>query len=1151
MHNQRRVRPRGWKGALAAVAATLLLAVNALAQNATGKIIGTVKDSSGAVVAGAQVKVTNAATNITQETVTDGDGNYQILLLPIGTYQITVEKSGFRKIVSSDEKLQINQSLRFDAALEVGADNEIVEVASQSALIETANPTLGASVTERPILNLPLNGRNVLQLALLQAGVTETNPGNGGAGNFSISGGRNDSVTFLLDGGNNNNLLNNGVVLNPNPDAIAEFRILTSNYTAEYGRNGGGIISVVTKSGTNQLHGSVYDFLRNDALNANSFFNNRDGVPREVLKRNQFGFTVGGPILIPKLVNGKDRFFFFASYQGQRQTQTVSPAGGATTVFTPAQLRGDFSNLTQPDGSNPVAAFLQQNPFFQSNPALAARGIIDPARINPVAQRYISAGLIPSSPTGQIRPQGSAKNDSDELTLKFDMRLTDKDSLSVTLGSARNPQLLPFSGTNVPGFPVTTNVNRYFANFTYLRSFTPTFLNEFRFTAQRFNQRQLFPAQDSPTAADLGIGITPDVATGPPVLFFDSGMTVGFNTNGPTTLINNTFGYSNTSTWQKGAHTFKFGGSFSPYQNNTVFAFFVNGSFTFSGSSGGIGANNDLADFLLGLPDQYTQFGNAPSNIRTKSVYGFFQDEWRVRPNLTLTYGLRYEYSQPKFDTQGRSFSLGLGQQSTVFPNAPTGLLFPGDANAPRGSNFSDKNDFAPRVGFAYSPFKNGKTSVRGGFGIFYDILKGEDNLQFNGQAPFFGFAFLDFTQVGLDLTQQQNLLLQPFTVAGIPNSFPSRPPDRNLDFGAAGFLPAGGGGVFYVDRNLRTPYSMQYNLSLQHEIVKDVVVEANYVGSQSRKLTGLVDANPFNLGTRVRQFNVAPDGSNTGNFSFLPEFRNVGTANYNALQLSVNKRPSKTRFIGTTYLTFGYTWSRTMDSLSGFRNRNNAVPAFDPKLFYAAADFDVRQRVTLSGGWDLPFDDLFKSAPKALTKGWSVYPIFSYRTGFPLDVFAGFAQSGGRPGPSGAGDSQLVRANLGRAGIVQFDPRQFQSFANPNIGAAPGGGSYFFDPATFNRTGLSATSLAPVTNAALRSYGTLGRNSFRGPSRTNFDFAIAKSTPIIKDKLNSEFRAEFFNLPNLAQFANPITNIGDPRFGQIVTTGDPRIIQFALRLTF
>ncbi|HEY3040814.1 MAG TPA: TonB-dependent receptor [Pyrinomonadaceae bacterium] len=1143
---------RRWNVIILSLFVLLGLYATGAAQEGTGRVIGTVTDEKGAVVSGATITVTNVDTKASRTTTTGSDGNFEVLLLRIGSYQVTAEQSGFKKAVSETEKLQINQALRFDIKMEVGAPTESVTVTSQASGVETVSPTLGQTVQTRQIVNLPLNGRNVLNLALLQPGVSENNPGDGSAGFFNIAGNRSDSVTFLLDGGVNNNLLNNGVVYNPNPDTIAEFRLLTSNYTAEYGRNGGGIISVVTKSGTNRVHGSAFEFLRNNALNANRFFNNKNGLPKEILKRNQFGFTVGGPITIPKVVEGKDRFFFFVGYQGQRQVQQQTTA--SVTTFTPAELRGDFSHSGPGGGPNPdVAAFLLANPIYQPNPALAAQAII--GRIDAVAQKYIAAGLIPTSATGQVISQGGATDNRDELTLRFDANLNPKNLLVVTLGTSKNPNIVPFGNaaattSNVSGFPVSGDQQRRFANISFTRIFSPSLINEFRFTAQRSLTNQAIPAKSLPKAADLGIAITPDNPTGPPRLGFLSGMNVGFSPQGPTTLINNTFSSTDTLSLTKGNHGLKFGGGYTPYQNNTVFDFFVNGEFFFDGPFG-IGSNNEFADFILGLPDEYLQFGEAPSDIRSHNVYGFVQDEWRARRNLTLTLGMRYEYSSPKLDTRGRSFSLKFGQQSTVFPNAPKGLLFPGDPGAPTGANFPDKNDWAPRFGFAWDPFKDGRTSVRGGFGVFYDILKGEDNLQFNGQAPFFGFADL-FMNPGPPF----NAFSAPFANTGQFNPFPSRPPAKNIDFDANGFLPFGGGGVFFVDPNLRTPYTYQYNLSLQRELVRNLTLETSYVGSASHKLTTLVDANPFVLGTTHRIFNTQP-GNNDASFSYLLEFRNAGKANYNSLQLSLNKQYSSTGFLGKSYFTLAYTWAHSIDNTSGFRNRNSQVPAYNSDQFIASSDFDIRHRITFSGGWDLPFDHAWSSGPSRLTQGWSLYPIFTWRTGFPLDIFAPLSASRTNAGPSAAGDRQIVRANYIGSGRVPV-------FSDPR--AHPGAtGLFYFSPGNFvGCTRIAATGLCSggiagglpggpeaIANPAVRTYGSLPRNAFRGPGRTNLDLAIGKMTPIFREKLNMEFRAEFFNIFNHAEFANPSTNISSALFGQITTTFDPRIIQFGVKFLF
>lgn len=1125
----------------------LFLPWTAVAQQATAKIVGTVTDPQGAVLPGVKVTVTNTATDLKTDTVTDRDGFFQVLNLPIGVYQVRAVSTGFRELVSTTPQLQINQVLRLDLHMQIGARQEIVEVQSAATTVETVNPTLGASITSRPVVDLPLNGRNVLQLALSQPGVTETNgtpngTSNSQAGGFSVSGGKSDSVTYLLDGGINNNLLSNGVVYNPNPDTVAEFRILKSNYSAEYGRNAGGIVSVVTKSGTNTLHGSAYDFLRNDYFNANSYFNKQSGDARDVLKRNQFGGTLGGPIV-------KDKLFWFVGYQGQRLTQTVlSPK---FTTFTPAELAGDFSHSGPGGTPDPgVVAYLQANPSYQPNPALAAQGIISPAAIDTVAKNYIAAGMIPTSPNGDIRTHQPGRDNNNEVTVKVDWVPTDSDRISATLGMFRNPRLIPFSGGSyAPKFGMTTTANRYFSNINYTHTFSPMVLNEFHFTAQRSNQFQSVPAYKWPDSAQLGVGITPDDSTGPPRVSFDKGLVLGFSPQGPTRLVDNTFLWSDTLSWIKGKHTLKFGFLYSPYYNNTVYDFYVDGEFDFYGVDGSF-SGNSFADFLMGNPDEYFQFGRAPSNIRTHQYSTYAQDEWHVAPNLVLTFGLRYEYSSPKYDTQGRSFSLKLGAQSQRFPNAPLGLLFPGDPGAPKGANFPDRNDFAPRFGFAWDPTRNGKTSIRGGFGVFYDVLKAEDNLQFNGQAPFFGYADI-FPSPGP--TGATNGLADPFGSAGAPNPFPSKPPDKNIDFEAAGFIPFGGGGVYFVDPHLRTPYTYQYNLSIEHQLRNSIKVETSYVGSITHKQTALSDSNPFVLGTFNRLFN-SQTGVQFGNssFSYLDTFRNVVNANYNSLQAGLTKQLSSgNKWLGHSYFSVGYTWAKSIDTASGFRNNSAYVPFYDPAHFRAVSDYDIQHRLTFSGGWDLPFNEVFSS--NRLTKGWSLYPIVTYRTGFPVDIRAFLNRGRTRYGPSGAGDNNLVHPNLNAGGMAFYDPHQVQSIVDPYTGDTISG-NFWFNPADLNYDGLSSTYPAgqpnPVTDPALRTYGSLSRNAFRAPHRTNVDLALAKVTPIT-ERVSAEFRAEAFNLFNFAEWNDPSTSVGDTHFGQIISTADPRILQFALRIRF
>jgi hypothetical protein len=1167
----------------------LLFATDATAQQATARILGTVTDPQGAVMPGVSVTVTNTATNVTSETTTDHVGFYQVLNLPIGTYRIVARHQGFRPLEMFTAPLEINQSFRADLRLEVGAVNEQVVVEAQGAGVETVNPTLGQSITSRPIVNMPLNGRNVLTLALLQPGVTEDNPDDTSATQgFNIGGGRTDSVTYLLDGGINNDLLGNEVVYNPNPDAVAEFRILTSNYTAEYGRNGAGVVSVVTKSGTNDFHGSAFEFVRNTDFDADPYFNKQAGLPRNNLKRNQFGGTFGGPIV-------KNRLFFFTSYQGQRQIETeVQPE---QTVFTSAELQGNFSQAVNGGPDPNVAGFLQKNTYFQPNPTLAAQAIIDPSKIDSAARAYIATGLIPTSPTGTLFPAATGTNNTNELTGKIDFNIDAKDKLTGTVGGFRNPQLQPFGrgpgySSTVTGFPATNQINTYFLNIAYTRTFSPTQLNELRVTAARHNSLEDKPVTNMASAASFGFGIASDLTNGPPLMTFDNGLNFGPDQSGPAKEIGNTYAIADTFSWVKGRNTWKFGAGFSAYQQNTIYAFFTDSNFYYAGfAAGGYGTGNSFADFLVGAPNGLFEGPNAANNIRSKATYGFAQDEWRARKNLTLTLGIRYEYSTPKLDTRGRSFSIVPGDQSMRFPNAPLGLVFPGDAGAPRGTNFPDTKNFAPRIGFAWSPANSSKTSIRGGFGIFYDVLKGEDNLQFNGAPPFYSEVSVGYPcfQPVLSTCPTGSTIEPALTSSGSPiysgpwansttplsNPFPSKPPNPATAFNPATggqYLPFGGAasGLYFVDPHLHTPYVYQYNLSVQRELARNLVAEANYVGSSSKGLTSLEDINPFDLSTLnttparilneqqknaalIAYCSVANGGPGPSSCPFAGselEFGNVSFANFNSLEASLTKQNAENHILGNTYFTLAYTYGHSIDNASGFRNRDSQVPYYNLSVFRGSSDFDVTHRITFSGGWDLPFDKAWASGPKRLVKGWSLYPIFTWRTGFPLSISSDLSTfNNSDPGPSGAGDGYLANAVFapGFNSITIMNPKHTASCTNPNTGLTDTGNLYF------NCSAFQAIADLPGSGFGLR------RDFFRGPGRTNLDLALAKTTPIT-ERVNIEFRLEAFNALNHTEFANPDTTLTSATFGQITSTTlgsginalqTQRIVQLAGRLTF
>jgi hypothetical protein len=1149
----------------------------ASAQNTNGRVIGIITDPGGAAVARAKVTVTNVGTNVTWNTETDERGSYQVLDVPIGMYKVAAESPGFAKITTEPQELTVNQSLRIDIHLKVGAVNESIEVQSQAAQVETVNPTIGGTVTGKAIQDLPLNGRNTLDLALTQPGVTPIaddigtyGTSNGGAtetglGGISVAGGRGDAITYLLDGGMNNRTTSNQVVFNPNPEAVEEFKLLENNYTAEYGRNGGGTISVVLKSGTNALHGSLFEYLRNDDFNANDYIDNELELPRQVLKRNQFGGVIGGPITLGKWLNGKDRFFFFFGYQGQRLAATINE--GFVTTYTPAQLNGDFSQsynggpdpfvqcfltgnptIVLPDNLGTCGSFGQvAHPYYQSNSALAAQGIIDPTTIDPVAQKYIAANLIPTSPTGQIFPKGAETDNVDQYVGKFDFYATTNDRISLSLGTNKEPIANPFFGANIPGFTSADTSWVYFGNINYTKTISLSVLNEVLITAQRYHETAV-PTSQLPTPAQLGVNIQSDDPFGPPSLQFISGMNLGFNPN-VTWKSDNNYAIADTLSWNRGHHTFKFGGRFGIMQENSVYAYQTNGIFYFSGPYG-IGSGNDLADFLFGASDGFAEYSRAPSNEHQRQYAVFAQDEWKASPRLTLTYGLRYEYTSPETDTHGYSFSLVPGRQSIKFPGAPLGFLVPGDPGAPRGWYYPDYTNLSPRIGIAFDPFGDGKTSIRGGGGLFFDTLNGWMSDWATDEAPWAGGTYFGFSPNQVPTNAVDTILSDPYGTGGVSDPFPSQiPPPSNVNFAAAGFTPFLGSGNNFVNIHLKTPYIYQYNLSVQRQIGNGLMAEIGYAGSSSHKLLTWVDQNPFVLssvsgGNPTRILNAELLASNPNadpnTYGFAPTFDGLNHANYNGLLSSITKRAQDVRYVGNVFFTASYTWSHNLDNGTGFNSRVSSIPYYSHNQFYGNSDFDLRQRLAFSGGWELPFAKTWATGPKRLTSGWSLYPIYFIQSGIPLDFLAGLQQYSTDPGPSGAGDGEIIRADQAVSSPQKLNPRTVQSFNGAT-------GNFWFNPNDFQPDACINAATCPIGF-----YGTYRRNSFQGPRHSNLDLALEKSTDLIGERTKLLFRAEAFNIFNHAEFRPPeSTNATSGTFGQISGTYAPRILQLALKLSF
>jgi outer membrane receptor protein involved in Fe transport len=1103
---------------------------------------GTVTDQSGAVIVGAKVTLTNIATGVSHTASSGSDGAYLFDLIPVGKYKLTVEKSGFTTFVQAGITLDLNQNGRQDVSLKVGQSSEVVEVSANVAQVDTTGAVLGKVEDQRMINDLPLADRDTLQLGLLQAGVFAPDPDDGSGNPFSVSGQRSESLTFLLDGGNNTDFLNNNIVVNPNPDAVQEFKILTNNYDAQYGRTSGGIVNQITKSGTNDFHGDLFEFNRNNFFNARDTFL-PDVIAKQTFKRNVFGGTIGGPIK-------KDKTFFFLAYQGWRSREgQVSPI---LTVLSPAERMGDFSS--DPDQLfNPITG----NPYMNNQ-----------VPVNPVIANYIAKYLPlpnitdPNFPNGFISAP-TASIDQDQGVLHLDHILTPHDTLSFVYVINDLRDAYPFlinkgasTGGDVPVGSGFSDADRsQIGSFTWTHTFNGGKLNEFRFAANRFATLQAVP-QDTTSPASLGFtNVNPDDSKGTaaPIIFTNS-FNLGPSPQGPTKEHSATFEFSDNFTWTHGKHEWKFGGDVSRVRQNYYFDFFNNGSFDFTF---GDFTGNEMADFVGGFWDNYFQFSTATYGIRTTGYGIYAQDTWKIRPRLTLNLGLRYEYYTPQSDVHNNILGFFPGTQSTLFPDAPPDILYPGDPGTPNNALvYPDRNNFAPRLGFAWDIFGNSKLVMRGGGGIFYDIEDGALNLQFGGQPPF-GATSNIFPTGFSGITTDP--IADPFTSSGFENPFP---------FASRGLV-----GTFQTPKisfayttfpHFRTPYSENFNYGFQWQAAPDTIVEAVYVGSLGRKLISSEETNfpdPTIEMAQLNQFgfvnpdcarrvhnsagavtgnivactggvsDLDPNGSPTGATELLTN-TSSGLSDSDQFQLTVDKR-----FSHSFALRGAYTLAKTIDMTSGFRSRSGQyTDPLDHRLDRALADFDTPQRLVISGIWGLPFDRPFHDHPimQKITGGWQLNAIISFQKGNPFTLYSNNNQS--------QQNNFLDRVDL-IGPVKKLDPRHPTTIDADNADctglSGPVTGTYFVDPTAFD-----------CVNNALFTFGTLGRNSIRGPGINNWDLSLTKNTTIAEHK-SLEFRAEFFNALNHTQFLNPDNQGFSATFGQITTDRGPRIIQFGLKLYY
>ncbi|HEV2730903.1 MAG TPA: TonB-dependent receptor [Terriglobales bacterium] len=1182
----------------------LALPVLSFAQKDTGSIVGTVKDPSGALVTNAKVTVTDVERDTQFVTHTTESGEFVASPLKIGRYTVAIEHSGFKRAVSVPVDLDVQQRIALNFTLNVGQATQSVEVMGAAPLLETETSELGQVVSSQRAETLPLNGRNYAQLALLGVGVAPAEPGSrvSSSYGFSANGARSLQNNFLLDGVDNNanlgDVLNEtAYVIQPSVDAIAEFKVQTNSYSAEFGRGNGAIMNAILKSGTNQLHGDVYEFLRNEKLDARNAF---DQFGRQPYKQNQFGFTLGGPII-------KNRTFFFGDYEGLRIRQ-ASPA--LAIIPTPAMIAGDFSSfldLTSPvnavdaggDPTNKPALDCNGNPTYVGeifNTRLTALSNKNPngfcgvpigtdasgnatniftgnaglnTPIDPLAARL--SALFPT-PNADIAGNNflsdpirrASRNNFD---IRIDHRISDKDDSFGRFSYEDQPSFIPPPFKNVldgGGFfdGIEDNSYRSLAlSETHL--FRPTLVNEFRVGYNRINSHRFQINYNKNVSQQLGfpgVPFTPINGGLPNIGFSDGTVAIGSSTYLPSVEKQNSYVFTDNLTWIHGRHSWKYGTElrfeqftiFQPAESRGDMGFGSDFTDNPASPTTGSGAftGGAFATFLLGIPD----FGDISSlhniDYRRQIYSGYAEDDWKATDRLTLNLGLRYEFFSTikehnnelaTFDFSSLSLVVPKGQNTPLTPFLASHL--PIQRNASRGLISPDRNNFAPRVGFAYRLTNN--LVMRAGYGIFYG---GQENGPFSNPSPGFNPPF--YLQETFQQTNcfdssanpaQEDCSIPNFNV--LSNGYP------------ANSLSDPNNPQFYsLSPKLRTPYNQQWHIGLQYQLPALTVLEVSYAGSHGLKLYGFYNGNQAvptpdsNAATAPRRpahavlpglpagsvCDVAnPDNCNPIYDVSIPTFRSDVFSNYNSLQVRLQKRTSH----GLEFEA-SYTYSHALDDASsaslGSQNQGDFRLQTDPRLEYGNADFDVRHRFVLSYAYELPFGKGHafgggaSGAWNQVIGGWEVAGITSASTGqwfTPTDIVTDLSNSDG-------------------GGTVA-------TVSRPNVVGNPNGRPCI--PGTLFNT------CAFATNTLRGFYGDARRNIIRGPGFQNWDISLLKTFPISESK-QFQFRAEFFNAfnhlnPEFSSYNGFVENIatenGSPGFGFAQAARDPRFIQFALKLSF
>jgi hypothetical protein len=1228
----------------AVVTLGLICSTLVFAQSTGGRILGRVADPSGAVLAGVKVTVTNEATGVNRETQTDQSGDYGFPQIPVGTYTISFDLTGFKTNVRKGVLVDLNQVITLNSLLQVGQTKETVEVNSEAPTVDTTSTQLGAVMDARQVSNLPLNSRDTYQLLQLQPGVqgvggSDLFYGSNTAGAVSVNGGRGRSNNFSVNGGDGNDLFVNGPAIQPSPDSIEEFRVLSNTFDAEYGRNSGAVINVVTKSGTNQLHGSFYEFFRNDVLDSKGFLD--PATPDN--KQNQFGGTIGGPIR-------KDRTFIFGSYEGRRIVQGI--VGDPTVVPTAAERGGDFSQGGQSSFAgtltdNAVAGILQNRPGC-ANAIAAIPGSTAPspgtpwASIFPTAQiptvcfdpvAYSLMNQYVPLPNSRLVPNifqsiPHAQQHGNQFTVKLDHHINERQNLSVYYYFNDAYDAEPFTrfqaeaNNLLPGFGDLNKTRSQQVNISHTWTLSTTVVNEARITYFREGQGTFLSPQnhhlvidsctgaavpycftgttDTPTVitSNPKIGITPGLGPqheGVPQVNVSGGFGIGNDFEGELPQIGNTYQFSDNLTKVKGNHTMKFGVDFRIQRFFQTLFFAPQGDYTFSGTGLNTFASSDLfPDYLMGLPDSNLMGSTNSEDVRGNALYLFAQDSWKLKPNVTLNYGLRWEYNQPFYDAGGRYQTFRPGQTSTVYPcsntlpeDCPVGLVVPGDPGVPKGLTTSYYKAIAPRIGIAWDPQKKGKMTVRAGFGIFYNPIEQLVLEQFQAEPPFGGST-----------TITEGFFSTPFVLQSCATPPNSAPCAGNGASGGPGVLPNPFGSILNPPKgqdpgwanfrpitmfgelqpHLRSQYTEQYNFGIQQEVFKNTVLSIGYVGSQGHRLLATHDLSPANAQTCLDIIatlgsgacgaafgdsaffiqpgtTIAPQGLHLpyGPTAFLPGGTVVGANGITLVGLRPYSSPNCNPMTGTGCPTDGTPVLSSIYAQDTIASSNyNSLQASLERRFSNGLQFEVAYTYSKSIDGASSFENALKPICNGILNNFSCNRSLSLFDARNRVVISYLWQL---PGPKYSGAKGMILDDWAVSGIttlqsgfpIRMQSLQDQELENDTSGFEAPGRPILTGPLTFSnpRSGYyfcgPSSSSCPLQSAPLGSLGG-SRAICCGPGINNFDMSMQKIFPI-GETLHAEFRAEFFNIFNHSQFLNPDGNISDAAFnsdGITVNTQNP-----------